>query len=126
MRALLICLLASVMATPVWAEQPRQFSAMENLDDGWEALEFPGIDEHTRYRLVDDEGTQVIEARTDNSASGRIARVRIEPGESLILRWRWQVGNVFEQGDARKKSGDDYPARIYVAFEFEPDKAGFF
>lgn len=29
-------------------------------------------------------------------------------------------------GDARKKSGDDYPARIYVAFEFQPDKAGFF
>jgi hypothetical protein len=33
---------------------------------------------------------------------------------------------VFERGDARKKSGDDYPARIYVAFEFQPDKAGFF
>lgn len=126
MRALLICLLASVMAAPVWAEQPRRFSVMEDLDDGWEALEFPGIDEHTRYNLVDDDGTQVIEAQTDNSASGRIARVSIDPGESLILKWRWKVDNIFEQGDARKKSGDDYPARIYVAFEFEPDKAGFF
>ena len=43
-----------------------------------------------------------------------------------MLRWRWKVSNVFERGDAREKSGDDYPARIYVAFEFQPDKAGFF
>jgi hypothetical protein len=44
----------------------------------------------------------------------------------LILRWRWKVSNVFAKGDARSKSGDDYPARIYVAFEFQPGNAGFF
>ncbi|MBC7325348.1 MAG: DUF3047 domain-containing protein, partial [Moorella sp. (in: Bacteria)] len=55
-----------------------------------------------------------------------IARVNIPPSESLVLRWRWKVSNVFEQGDARRKSGDDYPARIYVAFKFQPEKAGFF
>lgn len=126
MRVFLIVLIASLMVFPAWAEQPRRFSVMDNLDDGWEALEFPGIDAHTRYQLVDDDGTQVIEARTNNSASGRIARLRIEPGDSLMLRWRWKVNNIFEQGDARRKDGDDYPARIYVAFEFEPEKAGFF
>ena len=36
------------------------------------------------------------------------------------------MSNVYEQGNARRKEGDDYPARIYVAFEFEPDEAGFF
>ena len=68
----------------------------------------------------------MVRATTDNSASGLIARVSVEPGESLILRWRWKVSNVYEQGNARTKEGDDYPARIYVAFEFEPDEAGFF
>lgn len=102
------------------------FSGMTSLKEGWEPLEFPKIDRHSRYRLVEDNGDQVVEATTDNSASGLIARVSVEPGESLLLRWRWKVSNVFEQGDARKKSGDDYPARIYVAFRFEPEDAGFF
>lgn len=102
------------------------FSEMQSLNDGWEPLEFPKIDRHSRYQLVDDNGEQVVEATTDNSASGLIARVSVEPADSLILRWRWKVSNVFEQGDARKKDGDDYPARLYVAFQFEPEEAGFF
>ncbi|MGF2687299.1 DUF3047 domain-containing protein [Marinobacter sp. DUT-3] len=104
----------------------KPFSQMDQLDDGWEPLEFPKIDRHTTYRLIEEDGTQVIEAQTRNSASGLIARLDVDPGDSLVLRWRWKVSNTFEKGDARKKSGDDYPARIYVAFEFEPDKAGWF
>jgi hypothetical protein len=111
----------------VWADtRITPFSTMADLDDGWEPLEFPKIDRHTNYRLVEEDATQVIEASTDNSASGLIARLDLEPGESLMLTWRWKVSNVFDQGDARKKSGDDYPARIYVAFEFEPQKASWF
>lgn len=103
-----------------------RFSAMSDLDDGWEPLTFPDIDTHSDYTLVTDDGSQVVRARTSGGASGLIARTRIEPGESLILRWRWKVSNVYDGGNAREKSGDDYPARIYVAFAFQPEKAGFF
>lgn len=104
------------------------FSGLQSLDgqSGWEPLEFPGIDAHSRYRLVTDDGVQVVRADTTAAASGLITRVTVEPGDSLILRWRWKVSNVFEQGDAHTKSGDDYPARIYVAFAFQPEKAGWF
>lgn len=119
-----LMLLASI---PAWAETTiTPFSRMASLDDGWEPLEFPNIDRHTRYRLVEEDGVQVVEATTDNSASGLIARLEVNPGESLILKWRWKVSNTFAKGDAREKSGDDYPARIYVAFEFEADKASWF
>lgn len=101
------------------------FSAMASLTDGWEPLEFPRIDQHTRYELITDDGVQVVQATADGSASGLIARVALAPGDSMLLRWQWKVSNVFEKGDARKKSGDDYPARIYVAFEFQPENAGF-
>lgn len=128
LRYLLISLALPVLVTSAQADSSliKPFSAMTSLEDGWEPLEFPKIDRHSRYQLVDDNGEQVVQATTDNSASGLIARVSVEPGESLILRWRWKVSNVFEQGDARQKEGDDYPARIYVAFEFEPEEAGFF
>ena len=121
--------LALLLAGPLLMAQEsllQPFSTMSSLSDGWEPLEFPRIDRHTRYELVTDDGVQVVKASADNSASGLIARLSLEPGESLILRWQWKVSNVFDRGDARKKSGDDYPARIYVAFEFQPDKAGFF
>ncbi|MEO9587317.1 MAG: DUF3047 domain-containing protein, partial [Marinobacter sp.] len=70
------------------------FSAITSLEDGWEPMEFPKIDRHSRYQLTDDNGEQVVKATTDNSASGLIARVSVEPGDSLILRWRWKVSNV--------------------------------
>ncbi|MBW0148057.1 DUF3047 domain-containing protein [Marinobacter sp. CAU 1620] len=124
------------MATGPWLSSTAQaeaielpvFSQLESLGQGsgWEPLEFPKIDEHSRYELVTEDGTQVVRADTNGGASGMITRLDVQPGDSLILRWRWKVSNVFEQGDAREKSGDDYPARIYVAFKFQPEKAGFF
>lgn len=104
--------------------QPRPFSAMTDLADGWEPLEFPNIDRHSDYRLTQEDGLQVMVARADASASGLIARITVEPGQRLMLSWRWKVSNTYRQGDARRKDGDDYPARIYVAFQFEEDKAG--
>ena len=130
-RYLTAALALSLMATSAQADSTENslitaFSTITSLEDGWEPMEFPKIDRHSRYQLTDDNGEQVVKATTDNSASGLIARVSVEPGASLILRWRWKGSNVYEQGNARKKEGDDYPARIYVAFEFEPDEAGFF
>lgn len=103
-----------------------RFSEIKTLADGWEALEFPNIKQHSRYQLVMDDGIQVVKANTAGGASGLIARLGVQPRDSLILRWRWKVSNVFAKGDARSKNGDDYPARIYVAFEFQPASVGFF
>jgi hypothetical protein len=36
------------------------------------------------------------------------------------------VGNLLEKGDVHKKEGDDYPARIYITFEYDPSKLSFF
>lgn len=130
-RYLMAALALSIFAATALADSTENslitaFSAMTSLEEGWEPMEFPNIDRHSGYQLTDDNGDQVVMATTDNSASGLIARVSVEPGDSLILRWRWKVSNIFEHGDARTKKGDDYPARIYVAFEFEPEEAGFF
>ncbi|WP_111498373.1 DUF3047 domain-containing protein [Marinobacter bohaiensis] len=126
MATSLLAAALALQSVPATAESLTPFSTLQTLDDGWTPLTFPDIDTHTRYRLVDDQGTQVLRADTDGGASGLIHRVDIEPGEKLVLHWRWKVDGVYAKGDARRKDGDDYPARIYVAFAFEPDKAGFF
>ncbi|WP_298451623.1 DUF3047 domain-containing protein [uncultured Marinobacter sp.] len=124
----LVFALLSLASLPLLAQEATlpPFSKMESLTDGWEPLEFPNIDQHSHYELTRENGAQVVKAQTSGGASGLITRLNIMPEDSPMLSWRWKVSNVFAKGDARKKSGDDYPARIYVAFEFEPEKAGFF
>ena len=95
------------------------------LPEGWQPLTFRNIERHTSYRLVTDDGTTVLQAIADASASGLVHRVRIDPKEYPFIEWRWKVNNVLVKGDVRKKDGDDYPARLYITFDYDPAKLGF-
>jgi hypothetical protein len=96
------------------------------LPEGWKALNFPKIEKRTQYRLIKDGDTVVVEAVSEASASGLIRELRIDPKEYPILQWRWKVGNILKKGDVKTKEGDDYPARIYITFEYDPEKLNFF
>lgn len=98
----------------------------ERLPPEWEPMTFDKIERHTRYSLVSENGATVLKAESRNSASGLIRKIRIDPLNYPILRWRWKITRIFPEGNVRKKSGDDYPARIYITFEYDPDKLSFF
>ncbi len=89
------------------------------LMDGWEPLTIKKR-AVTDYTLVEDSGTVVVKATSKASASGLVKRVMIAPEEYPILTWRWKVGNVLEKGDVSRKKGDDYPARLYITFDYDP------
>jgi hypothetical protein len=116
----------------VQAESPRvldvgRFSAEragEWLPAGWAPFTFRGIDQHTDYRLVEEDGKVVVKATAHASASGLMRRITIDPREYPIVRWRWKVANVLEKADIHRREGDDYPARIYIAFEYDPARLG--
>lgn len=95
-----------------------------DMPAGWEAWTFPKIDRHTHYSLVKDNDRTVVLAESHASASGLIRRVRIDPLHHPWLRWHWKIQNALRRGDVTQKTGDDYPARVYVAFAFDPDTAG--
>lgn len=95
----------------------------EALPTEWEPLTFPNIDQHTRYLLTRHQGNVVVQAQSRASASGMIRKLRFNPREYAWLSWRWKIDHVLDKGDLRVKQGDDYSARIYVAFEFEPQRA---
>lgn len=92
----------------------------------WEPFTFDNIDTHTSYQLVRLDGAVVVKAVTNQSASGLIRKMRIDLNQYPVIEWRWRIENIYETGNAKKKSGDDYPARIYIAFQYDPDEAGFF
>lgn len=92
------------------------------LPSGWRPLTFKKIEKHTVYQLVKDGDTTVVKAVSLASASGITREVTINPKEYPIVQWRWKVENILKKGDVHRKEGDDYPARIYIAFEYDRSK----
>ena len=97
----------------------------ESLPDGWQPLSFSRIKRHTDYSLVEERDTVVVKAVSNQSASGLTRAISISPTEYPVIEWRWKVNNVLQKGDVTRKDGDDYPARIYITFAFDPDKSGY-
>ena len=98
----------------------------DTLPPDWKPLTFEKIERHTIYRLVKDNDKVVIKAVAAASASGSTREIKINPKEYPIIQWRWKVSNILKKGDAHRKEGDDYPARIYITFEYDPSKLSFF
>jgi hypothetical protein len=105
-----------------------EFSAAKQhgaLPAGWKPLTFKKIKKHTRYALVKKDGSMVLKAESNSSASGLIRKIRIDPKEYPVVMWRWKVLNTLKKGDVTQKLGDDYPARLYITFQYDPASLSF-
>lgn len=80
---------------------------------GWSEKSFKG---ETEYRIVEDAGQQVLQAKSQGAASGLVFETEYDPQDFPVLSWRWKVANTLVKGDSRTKAGDDYAARVYVVF----------
>lgn len=102
-------------------------SAPEGTDPPpeWKPLTFKKVATHTVYTVVRDGDAAVVRADSRAGASGLTREVSIDLKEYPIVAWRWKVANVLAKGDVTKKSGDDYAARLYITFAYDPDRVGF-
>ena len=131
---LFISSVLSIVSGKSYAESDRvleigKFSAAKehgSFPSGWKPLTFSKIREHTQYFLVKDGDEVVIKAVSERSASGLIREISVDPTEYPIVEWRWKVENILKKGDVSRKEGDDYPARLYITFEYDSTKVGFF
>ena len=96
----------------------------QNLND-WEPITFPKIEKHSEYSLEKGEGGSILVARSNGSASGIRYVKEFNVYAYPVVRWKWKIGNVFAKGNVEEKSGDDYPLRVYIMFQYDPDKASF-
>ena len=97
-------------------------TAGHRTPEGWELQTFKSIPRTTSYSLVKDDGTTVVRAESRSSYAALLKKVRIDPREYPLIRWRWKTSGVYRKGDATRKDGDDYSARLYVIFDYEPDR----
>ncbi|MFQ5442159.1 MAG: DUF3047 domain-containing protein [Thermodesulfobacteriota bacterium] len=93
---------------------------------GWNFLFLPRIQRHTYYAVHEEGGRYVLKAVSKRSASGLYREIDLDPSEFRVFSWRWKVEDVIKRGNARIKEGDDFAARVYVTFAYEPEKASLF
>ncbi len=91
--------------------------ASVELPEHWHELEFPKITRHTEYQVVMVDGQPAIMALADHSASGLVRSVHYSLQEYPYLQWSWKISGTYKEGDLTEKSGDDYPARVYITFD---------
>jgi len=84
----------------------------------WEEESFSG---YTRYRLIQDNNKTVVHALADASASGLFNKRAIDIRQTPLINWSWKIKQHGLDNDEKSKSGDDYPARLYVIVKGEPN-----
>jgi len=99
---------------------PAQFLPAEFLDGT--VREFA---QRTEYRIVAPDETRTGHAAVFARCRGQQASALVVERETSlrdtpILEWRWRVDSIYRNIDETEKSGDDYPARIYVVAERWP------
>jgi hypothetical protein len=96
-----------------------ELKAGDPLPTDWRLVTSRGIPRHTRYTLVSDRSVTVLRAESEGSMSSLARRLDVDPARHPWLRWRWKVENLLEKSDMYTKAGDDFPARLYVFFDFD-------
>jgi hypothetical protein len=107
------------------APDPAPFSAATSLDGlpmGWRHYRVTRLKKPTEYRLVPAEGTVVLQAVADASASGLSRELRVDPHEFPWLTWRWKVPALNDKADNTLAHVEDSPARVIVVFEGGRDR----
>ncbi|MDH3637588.1 MAG: DUF3047 domain-containing protein [Gammaproteobacteria bacterium] len=77
----------------------------------WETQHFSG---ETQYAIEEVGGKAVVRAFSRDSASALFREIEVDLTETPVLRWRWKIDGTLEDNEERVKSGDDFPARVYV------------
>jgi hypothetical protein len=116
---MMVSLLLAAAAAPFWVGR---FSGSGAPPAPWRVVRLGSKVPPTRYRLATINGVEAVEARADKSMALLARPLAVDLKATPILCWRWYVDAPVARADMTRKSGDDYAARVYVAFDM-PDSA---
>jgi len=126
-RLILILTIGYISIFPTYSQSNNDIFAGKFSDENinsitpnhWQPLKFDGIDNQTAYFLTHDNQNVILKAVSHSSASGYLRKISIDPKDYPYLSWRWKVDNLIEKANIKTKEGDDYPARVYITFEYD-------
>jgi len=88
-------------------------TARETVPQGWELSVKTG---EAHLQLVQDNGKQVLQMRSERASFSLQKQVRITLQASPVLVWQWKVTELPRGGDFRRSNTDDQAAQLIVAF----------
>ncbi|MBI1330957.1 MAG: DUF3047 domain-containing protein [Alphaproteobacteria bacterium] len=92
---------------------PSANAASDRVVDQWTQWKQHSFHGNTVYTSQDDGS---LKAQCNNSASALFREISIDLTKTPVLRWSWKIDGVHPELQERTKSGDDYPARVYVVY----------
>ena len=127
LRARQMMVLAGVLSTLLLAAIPgagEEILFREEFQtlDAWGPLTFRSIERKSQYVAVTKEDRTALRVTAKRSASAIVFAEMFDVYEWPIVSWTWRAESVHETGDATTKDGDDYPLRLYVLFEYAPER----
>jgi hypothetical protein len=127
-------LIAATLATNVLAQMPERvegapqvppFSSAKpgaSLPQGWGPFIIATGKRPTEYRLVDDQGQTVLQAKAEGAASALSSPVKFDVRSAPTMEWRWKVANLIEGADNSVAAKEDSPARVVLGFDGDRSK----
>lgn len=93
----------------------------EDFNDmsAWESVKFEKIERLSTYTTSS--SGLLLESQNSASALRLKGKHDIKEFPIITLKWKATLCDIF--GDPQSKSGDDYPLRLYVAWEYDPSEA---
>ena len=91
----------------------------------WRIIQFDKKIPATQYRIISWDGVFAIEAKANASMALLAKPLLVSLIDMPILCWRWRVDAPLKTADMTTKSGDDYAARVYLAFNLPSEKINF-
>ena len=83
----------------------------------WQLIRLENHVPVTTYRVALWDGVDAVEARAERSMALLGRPVEVDLSSAPILCWCWRVDSVVRSADMTRRRGDDYAARIYLAFD---------
>lgn len=108
-----------LLLIPVFAGAEKERLTIANFSkksfSGWQEKVFQG---KTEYHFVeDDQKGWVLQARSEQAASGLLHEVEVDLQKTPYLNWSWRVDAYPDVADEKVQRGDDYAGRVYVIFK---------
>lgn len=83
----------------------------------WQKESFAG---NSQYAIITEDDNEILEARSDGSASGLFYKKKIPINNNTTLNWRWKISKIWPAATETTKAGDDFPARVYIVVSDGP------
>jgi len=123
MKTFLFCItiLFLFFSLPLTLNSDEKQPVREDFNDlsKWKPFFFRGIDRHSRYTIKKVREGSYLKLESKASASALIFIKPINVYRFPVIRWRWKIEGVHKNGNALKKSGDDFPLRVYIIFTYK-------